>query len=146
MPDLSNLSKLTNLPKGMFRLWQPHEDAYMLAWNAIVAEHTSRKLNMEVLTPVLATAGLLCIQNQIDPGEQGHWPPSTRILANYFLSLALAAEGILPILDRSPAKWFWLVDPLGANARLSAHSDEVWEHVIRNLWSKHGVKLDPPAI
>ena len=130
----------------MFRLWQPHEDAYMLAWNATVAEYTSRKLSMETLTPVLYTAGLICIQNQIDPGEQGHWLPSIRILANHFLSLALAAEGILPILDRSPAKWFWLVDPIGASARLSAHSDEVWEHVVRDLWNKHGVKLEPRSV
>lgn len=114
----------------------------MLAWNAIVAEHTSRKLSEKALAPVLFKAGLICVQNQIDPGEQEHWLPSTRILANYFLSLALAAEGIRPILDRSPVKWFWVVDPFGASVRLFAHFDEVGEHVIRDLWSKHGVRTE----
>ena len=126
---------------GMFRLWQPHEDAYLLAWNAFVAEHTSRKLSKEALTPVLFKAGLICAQAQIDPGDHENWP-----LANYFLSLALAGEGIHPILDRSPAKWFWLVDPVGANARLFAHMDEVVERVIRDLWSKHGVRVELSAV
>lgn len=142
-PMASNLSKLTNLPKGMFRLWQPHEDAYMLVWNAIVAEHTSQKLSEKALIPVFFTFGLLCAGNNISLGVQE--PPSTCIRVNYFLSLALAAEGILPILDRSPAKWFWLVDSFGASVRLRAHLDEVGEHVIRDLWSKHGLQWPPPV-
>ena len=125
---------------GMFRLWLPYEDAYMLAWNGLVAIHTAQKLGKEVFLTVAAKASLLQAQNNVDPEKPEH-----RALASYFLSLALAGEGIHPILDRSPAKWFWLVDPFGANVRFTAHGDEVIDRVIRDLWSKHGVRpsLEP---
>ncbi len=93
---------------GMFRIWQPYEDAYMLAWNGLVAMHTSRKLGEKAIAVVGAKTALLCAQNNIDSEKPEH-----RCLAAYFLSLALAGEGIHPILDRSPTKWFWLVDPFG---------------------------------
>jgi hypothetical protein len=125
---------------GMFRLWQPHEDAYMLAWNGLVAWHTLRKLSKKAGGMVMFRAGFLWGRNEVDPEI-----PEQYALSSYFLSLALADEGIHPILHKLPAKWFWLVDPFGANARLIAHVDEVGEKVIRDLWSKHGVRpsMDP---
>ena len=125
---------------GMFRLWQPYEDAYMLAWNGLVAKHTSEKLSEKAAEVVTFKASLLCAHNNIDPEKR-----EQLALASYFLSLALAGEGIHPILDRSPAKWFWLVDPIGANARLIARGDEVVERVIRDLWSKHGIRPSPDS-
>ena len=124
----------------MFRLWQPHEDAYMLAWNAFVANHTCKKLAEKTLEVVVFKAGVLWNENGIDPGTKEHWP-----LLNYFTSLALADEGIYPILDRSPAKWFWLVNPFAANARLLAHFEEIGEKVAHDLWAKHGVSLEGPT-
>ena len=108
----------------------------MLAWNGLVAIHTVEKLSEEARAPALFKAGFVCAENGIDAEKAEHVP-----LANYFISLGLASESIYPILARSPAKWFWLVDPFGANARFRAHLDEVMEHVIRDLWSKHGVHL-----
>ena len=112
----------------------------MLAWNGLVAIHTAQKLGKETFMAIGAKASLLQAQNNVDPEKLEH-----RALASYFLSLALAGDGIHPILDRSPAKWFWLVDPFGANARFIAHGDEVMETVIRDLWSNHGVRpsLEP---
>lgn len=112
----------------------------MLAWNSLVAIHTAQRLGEEAFLTVAAKASLLQAQNQVDPEKVEH-----RALASYFLSLALASEGVHPMLERSPAKWFWLVEPFGANARFIAHGDEVMERVIRDLWSKHGVQpsLEP---
>lgn len=137
MPNWNASPALSNLPKEMFRLWQPHEDAYLLMWNGLVAIHTIRKLSDEVLAPVFSKAMLVNVGNNIDPRKAEHVP-----LANYTFSLALASESLYPILDRSPAKWFWLVDPFGANARLHAHLDEVLEHVVQDLWNKHGVRVE----
>lgn len=112
----------------------------MLAWNSLVAIYTAQKLGKQAFLAVAAKASLLQAQNGVDPEKVEH-----RALAGYFLSLALASEGVHPILERSPAKWFWLVDPFGANARFIAHGDEVMEKVIRDLWSNHGVQpsLEP---
>lgn len=112
----------------------------MLMWNGLVAIHTSRKLSGKALEVVSFKWGLVCAHNNLNPEKPEHLS-----LTAYFLSLTLADEGIQPILDRSPAKWFWLVDPFGANARLTAHGDEVGDKVIRDLWSKHGVRpsMDP---
>jgi hypothetical protein len=136
MPNWNASPELSNLPKEMFRLWQPHGDDYMLAWNGLVAIHTIDKLNEEARAQVLFKAGFVCAGNCIDAEKADQVP-----LANYLISLALAGESIYPILAWSPAKWFWLVDPFGANARLRAHLDKVMEHVIHDLWSKHGVHL-----
>jgi hypothetical protein len=112
----------------------------MLAWNGLVAWHTLRKLSKEAGGMVMFRAGFLWGRNEVDPEK-----PEQYALSSYFLSLALADEGIHPLLDKSPAKWFWLVDPFGANARLIAHVDEAGEKVIRDLWSEHGVRpsMDP---
>lgn len=107
----------------------------MLAWNGLIAIHTAQRLREEAFLTVAAKASLLQAQNDVDPEKVEH-----RALASYFLSLAPASEGVHPTLERSPAKWFWLVDPFGANARFIAHGDEVMEKVIRDLWSKHGVR------
>ena len=125
----------------MFRLWQPYEDAYMLAWNGLVAIHTLRKLSEESIVVASAKAMLFCAQNNIDREKREHFA-----LWWYFRSLALADEGIHPILDKSPAKWFWLVDPFAANARLVDHGDEIMETVMRDLWSKHGVRASVAPI
>ena len=62
---------------GMFRLWQPHEDAYMLAWNGLVAKHTAVKLSEKVLAPVILGASILCAENNLDPQQD-----ENRALAN----------------------------------------------------------------
>lgn len=111
----------------------------MLAWNGLVAIHTSQKLSAKALEVVTFKSNLLCAHNNINPEKR-----EQLALASYFLSLALAGEGIHPMLDKSPAKWFWLADPIGANARLSARGDNVLERVIRDLWSKHGIRPSLP--
>ncbi len=124
---------------GMFRIWQPYEDAYMLCWNGIVATQTMNKLSVEAGLPVAWKLGLLFGDYYIDEKNREHWP-----LAAHLKSLALASEGILPILPKSPAKWFRILDPVTANRRLVRLEDEIGEKVIRDLWFKHGFRLEFP--
>jgi hypothetical protein len=123
---------------GMFRLWQPHEDAYMLGWNGVVAMHTLRKLEKQpIVVPVCFKIGALFDEYHIDEEKREHWP-----LAAHLKSLALASEGIHPILDMSQAKWFRVIDPIGANRRFIVHGDEIMARVVRDIWTEHAVRIE----
>ncbi len=60
----------------------------------------------------------------------------------YWVSLALAELGILPILGPRSPKWFYLTEPRQARSKASEQIDSLVAQVLEDLRHSYGVRVD----
>jgi len=130
---------------GIFRLWQPHTDEYMLAWNGLVAMHTIQQLSAATKAKVYEHYHTIVALNRLNPM---HDLAAGVRYDPFWLAFTMADLGISPLLGPKPAKWFYVADPRRARNVLfdSNRSDEIGDKVLRDIQRKHGVLINPDSL
>ena len=130
---------------GLFRIWQPHTDEYMLVWNTLVSMYTLRQLSDANQAAVYQHYKVIVTLNQLDPLQDvtldADFDP-------FWLAITMAHLGIPPMLGPKRAKWFNPANPRRARARLGSRDlfQEVVLKVIRDVRSRHGIVLGPDTL
>lgn len=134
-----------------FRLWQTYSQEYMFVWNCIAAKHTLQQLPPADAQEVRARYHTLLTTETSNPEPDptlGH----SQDLDYYWVSLALADLGILPILGPRSPKWFYVTEPRQARAKAGEQIDSLVPQVLEDLRQSCGVRVDmepdpaPPMI
>ena len=130
---------------GLFRIFQPHTDEYMLVWNSVVGVYTLRQLSDAKQAEVFQHYGVIVTLNHLDPihdvtAHAAHDP--------FWLAFTMADLGIAPLLGPKSTKWFDVVNPRRARARLCELNlfEEIGSKVVRDIHSKHGILLTPDSL
>jgi len=130
---------------SMFRVWQPHTDEYMLVWNSLVGIYTVRQLSDAKRAEAYQHYGRIVALNRLDPI---HDVTAHATYDPFWLAFTMADLGIAPLLGPKSAKWFDIVNPRRARARLFEQgiADSIGDKVIRDIQRKHGISLDPDSM
>jgi hypothetical protein len=130
---------------SMFRIWQPHTDEYMLVWNSLVGVYTLRQLSDAKRAKVYQHYGRITALNRLD---LIHDVTAHATYDPFWLAFTMADLGIAPLLGPKSAKWFDVVNPRRARARLfeQGTADSIGDKVIRDIQRKHGISLDPDSM
>jgi hypothetical protein len=130
---------------SVFRLWQPHTDEYMLVWNSLVSVYTLRQLSDAKRAQVYEHYGRIAALNQLDPI---HDVTAHAAYDPFWLAFTMADLGIAPLLGPKGAKWFDVVNPRRARARLFEQNtfEQIGAKVVRDIYGKHGITLGPDTL
>ncbi len=124
-----------------FRLWQPYSQEYMFAWNCIVARHTLQQLPAAEARKVRTRYQALLATEASNPKRDLNSGPSPG-LDYYWVSLALADLGILPLLGPRSPKWFYVTEPREARSKAGEQIDSLVPQVLEDLRQSYGVYVD----
>jgi len=130
---------------GMFRIWQLHTDEYMLIWNSLVGVYTLRQLSDAKKAEVYQHYGTIVALNHLDPI---HDVTAHAAHDLFWLAFTMADLGIAALLGPKSTKWFDVVNPRRARARLFEQGtlEEIGSKVLRDIQSKHGISLTPDSL
>lgn len=84
---------------GMFRIWQPHTDEYMLVWNSVVGIYTLRQLSDAKRAEVYQHYHVITALNHLDPM---HDVTAHATYDPFWLAFTMADLGIAPLLVQRP--------------------------------------------
>lgn len=126
---------------SIFRIFQPHTQEYMFAWNSFVALHTFEQLSEQKREDIMRHYHCILALNQVDP----YYDISMAVPDPFWLSFTLADLGIAPMLGPKTAKWFYVVDPRGARRLMLKNPQELGWKVIQDIQSKFNISLQLPG-
>jgi hypothetical protein len=130
---------------GVFRIWQPHTDEYMLVWNSLVGVYTLRQLSDAKRAEGYQHYERVALLNRLDPV---HDVTASAAYDPFWLAFTMADLGIAPLLGPKTAKWFDVTNPRRARALLFEQGthEQIGHKVIQDIQRKHGILLTPDSL
>ncbi len=116
----------------------------MLIWNWAVAKCTLRQLAQPTVQAIYARCRDMVCANV----KQTGCPTVPRQLLGkdyLWVAMALADQGIRPMLGPNPAKWFVVVDYHQAMRNAAPHLQSISSKVLADIYASHGIRIDMDA-